>query len=244
MKRTVVILMIAGLLVATAAGVAIAYNVGNNNNDAALPPEDTSLDDVYIEGGLDPDLSDVHIVLPGEGQNNNDATIAEYFSITGTIESVEEINSTVHMTITDENGGPAVLVISQDTVFPFDQDYMIGDTVTAWYVTNAPMIAIWPPQYNAAVLAVNAPEGSNIKVDRFTTWADHEGNYMISQDAMFAFTTDENTKITLANGDDFTNGDIEGRRIIVIYDTSTRSIPEMATANELIVLYEDIMPLV
>ena len=66
---------------------------------------------------------------------------------------------------------------------------------------------------------------------------------MISEDGMFAFKTDENTEIVLANGDDFSGGDIEGRRIAVIYDISTRSIPEMATASKLIVLFEDIMPL-
>jgi len=88
-------------------------------------------------------------------------------------------------------------------------------------------------------------EGINIKMDRFYRWDAHsDENYMIAENELFAFRTDENTVIILEDGEDFSDGDLEGRNIIVIYNVSTRSIPEMTTAKILIVLFEGIMPLI
>ena len=248
MKKTVVMLIVAGVLVVAAAGVAIAYNIGNGEGEQEVPNDNVAAideeDNDEMIGQEETDVGDVSGILPGDDQDSNAiADIADFLSITGKVESIVEENGVTRVTIEDTDGNQAVLVINEETVFPFEKEFAVGGTITGWYRTNAPMILIWPPQYNIAVLAADAPEGSNIKVDRFTTWADREGGYMISQDKMFAFITDDETKIVLANGEDFTNGDIEGRSIIVIYDISTRSIPEMATANKLIVLYEDIVPL-
>ena len=54
---------------------------------------------------------------------------------------------------------------------------------------------------------------------------------------------DENTEVILEDGIEFIGDDFDGRRIVVIYGISTRSIPEMAVASKLIVLYESITPL-
>ena len=255
MKKTVVVLIVAGVLAAVAAGIAIAYSIGGGNDEPEVSDDtvaviddeagDEALNEEEPDTGLDDADADAEADVPEEnqenGENNEIADIAEFFSITGEVESVEEDDGMIRVTIEDTDGNPAVLVLNEDVVFPFDEEFDVGDTITGWYKTNAPMIMIWPPQYNIAVLAAGAPEGSNIKVDRFTEWTDHEGNYMLSQDKMFAFTTDDETEIVLANGDDFINGDLEGRKIIVIYGISTRSIPEMATASKLIVLFEDVV---
>jgi len=253
MKKTTMILLVAGLLVGALAGIAFAFggtdeadvtsDEGVMNGDASEAPEnDVNEADAY-ETGAPGDADQVFIDdwdVPGNGDN---AMIAHYFSIAGTVVSIEEIYNTIRLYIEDDYDNPAVLVLTENTVYPFSDEPAVGDTVTGWYVTDAPMIAIWPAEYNIAVLVAGAPEGSNLRVDRFNTWADGEEGYMLSQDGMFAFRTDENTQVVLANGDDFTGGDIEGRRIVVIYDISTRSIPEFATASKLIVLYEDAVTL-
>jgi len=248
MKKTTMILLVAGLLVGAVAGIAFAFggaddadvtgDEGMINGDTNETPENDAneADAAGDENQVFIDECDV----PDCGDN---AMIAHYFSITGSVVSVEEINNTIRVTIEDEHGNPAVLVLNENTVYPFTDEINVGDAVTGWYLTEAPMIAIWPAEYNIAVLVAGAPEGGNLKVDRFNTWADSEEGYMLSQDGTFAFRTDENTQVILANGDDFTGGDIEGRRIVVIYDISTRSIPEMATASKLIVLYEDAVTL-
>jgi len=169
-----------------------------------------------------------------------------YLNISGTIVSIEEIEGEeglLRVNIEDIDGNPAALIVNDNTVFPFEDELSVGDSVTAFYTANAPMILIWPPQYNCAVLVAGMPDDLNIKVDRFFTQEEMPEGFMLDKGGTFAFRVDENTEIILANGDDFSDGDIEGRRLVVIYGVSTRSIPEQATAIKVIVLYEDAVAL-
>jgi len=241
MKKTILLLLAVGLLtISTVAcgGTGVVADAGG----AAAQPEDNGviedLDEAPDENG------DINIILPGEGEEGNmDRNIAEYFSVSGTIDSIDEVNGFTHVKIEDTDGNPSILVLSEDTVYLFSEELIVGETVTGWYLTNAPMIAIWPTQYTIAVLAAGTPDGVNIRVDRFFAWEDHTEGFLLSQDGMFAFQTDDNTEIVLADGQDFSDGEIEGRRIAVIYGISTRSIPEQATADKLVVLFESIVPL-
>ena len=162
-----------------------------------------------------------------------------YLSITGTVVSYEDLKSGLSIKIDDEYGNPAYLILSDKTVYPFETTAAVGDVVTGFYQANAPMIAIWPPQYNISVLVVGAPEDKRVVVDRFYEWEDHSEGYYIAQSGAFAFRISEDTEIILENGDDYIDGDLAGKRIVVIFDVSTRSIPELATARTLIVLCED-----
>jgi len=255
MNKRTLLLIAAGLLVGSLAGFGLAFAFGtvNGTHDADIPDNNdaNNNDDLILEDDVDPadDIDVDQDAIADAGRNDTDSDhdfiglIPEYFSISGVVISIDVIDNKIRLTIEDEHGNPAVLVLSENTVFPFVEELAVGDEVTGWYVTNAPMIAIWPAEYNIAVLVAGAPEGSRIKVDRFNVWADSTEGLMISQDKMFAFRIGEDTQVILANGDDFTGGDIGNRRIVVIYDVSTRSIPEITTARKLIVLYEDIMPL-
>ena len=193
-----------------------------------------------IEGDGSDIIFDGDIILPGEGEEfTPDAAFPAYFSSRGVIESIELVSGLTHVTIEDIDGNPAVLVISEDTVFPFSDSLAVGDAVIGWYPSDGIMPMIWPPQYNISVLSAGVPEGVNIRVDRFRKWEDNPDMLMISQDDMFAFNVDENTVIILEDGQDFSDFDFElNRRMVVIYGISTRSIPEMATADKLIVLFE------
>jgi len=243
MKKTVLLLLVVGLLAVSTvacAGSNLAAGAGapaapevpdvNNENDE-LNPNDGS--------DIEFDLGDIEL-----GQAPYvDTSIPYYLPVTGIVTFMEEVNGLVRIEIEDADGNPAVLVLGEDTVFPFLADFTIGDTVTGWYPANSPMIMIWPAEYSVKVLAA-APGGMNIQVNRFHAWEDNTEGYWLSQNEDFAFRTDENTEIVLEDGTDFSDGDLEGRRIVVIYGASTRSIPEMATAEKLIVLFEDIMPLI
>jgi len=235
MKKALLILLVVGLLAGAIAGIAIALggayetkmeeNAPNSQDiDSQEDEEEPYVDETTIE---EPEIP----MIPG------------YNSVKGEIKSIEENDGIIRVTIEDENDNPAVLVLNENTVYPFAEELNVGDVVTGWYKTDAPMIMIWPAEYNIAVLVAGAPEDSNIKVDRFSAWEDSTEDMLISQDGMFAFRTDENTEIALANGDEYTDGNLEGRRIVVIYDISTRGIPETTTALRLIVLYEDAVTL-
>ena len=187
--------------------------------------------------------------MAAAAEDENGTTNSSYYlSITGTVVSMEEVtgaNDDTYTTVNieDENGNPVKLNVNEETVYPFEKELSVGDTVTGFYQANAPMPLIWPAQYKIAVLAAGVPEGSNLKVDRFNDWADHADDYMLAQGGAFAFKMNDDTEITLADGKDFTNGEIDGRRLVIIYSASTRSIPELTTAEKVIVLFEDIMPL-
>jgi len=140
----------------------------------------------------------------------------------------------------------AYIVVLNTTFFPFYTEFSVGDTVTAWYNTDAPLIMIFPPRYNAEILAVNAPEEFRVTADRFTTWEDGQ---WLSQDGMFAFSIGEDTEVFLTYGslgfselfeadEFFIEADIDGQRVIVIYGMSTRSIPEMAVATKIIIMVD------
>ena len=172
-----------------------------------------------------------------------------YLSVSGTVVSAQEFdegnpdyNGWIRVEIEDADGNPAALTITDRTYFPFESGIAVGDVVTGYFLADAPVPAIWPPQYTAAVLVNGMPEGLNIKADRFFAWEDGSEGMLLSRDNMFAFTVNEDTEIIVANGDEY-DGEIEGRRLVVIYGASTRSIPEQATAIKVIALYEDAVPL-
>jgi len=245
MKKLVLILLAVSLLFVSVAGCA-GSNVTPGAGTAVPEPEPTPAPEPDIEDIDDWSAigdEDVDIVLPGEGEDPDFDKIAEYLSISGIVVSVEKVDNLTRIEIEDMDGNPAFLVINEETVFPFGTDFAVGDEVSGWYLSKAPMIMIWPAEYTVDVLVSRMGDDRNIKVDRFFAADISADRYFISQDEMFMFNMDENTEIILADGQDFSDGDIEGRRIAVIYGASTRSIPEQATAEKLIVLFEGIMPL-
>jgi len=178
--------------------------------------------------------------VAGAADNGYDApqNLPYYLYVTGTVISSDETEDGFRIQIEDENGNPSTLVTSWKTVFPFDSEVKEGGTVTGYYLANAPMITIWPAQYTIAVLAIGAPTDLCLCVDRFYAMEDREG-WMLNMGGNLAFQIGESTEVVLANGDDFKDGHIEGRRMIVIYGPSTRSYPALTMAIKVIVLYED-----
>jgi len=247
MRRVILLLLAVGLIFVFAAACGGTDIYGGVVPAAGSPGDDISdadvLEDGLDEGGRENEGSGFDCedgdALPGEGDDwDMSQEIPDFYSITGTVESVEDADGFAKVIIEDTYGNPAVLALTDDTIFLFDTDFDAGDVVTGWYRTNAPMIMIWPPQYTIKVFAAGAPDGVNIKVDRFNIWESNTDGYLLSKDGLFAFRTDENTVVSSECGDNFSSSDIDGKRIVVIYGVSTRSIPEMATADRLIVLDE------
>jgi len=248
MKKSLLLLLTIGLLsmsVVACGGTGIggyftpaAGGPDDNDEIADLPQDD-------IDGDGSDFICDADIVLPGEGEKSNQELMRpEYLSITGTVKSIDVINRlTTQIHIEDSEGNPVVFSIAGNTVILFAETFEVGDVVTGWFLSDMPMILLYPPQYTVAALAVNTPEDFVVRVDRFFEWEDNTEGYLISQDRMFAFRTDENTEIVMTTGDVLTRDEIAGFRLIVLYNISTRSIPEMTTAYKVIRLFESIVPL-
>jgi hypothetical protein len=192
------------------------------------------------------DTEDVDFELP---------IIPYFMAVTGEIVSFDtmsnfgwqlEVRLDVFENLEDEDYEPIIYFnLTDDTYYLFAEMFDIGDRVTGWYLAQAPMIMIYPPQYTIAILAINAPEDVVIRVDRFYSYGEFELEQMISQDETLVFTIDEDTVLVLEDGtefEDYYRDEIgfEGRKMIVIYGVSTRSIPEFAVASKIIVLFESI----
>jgi len=139
-------------------------------------------------------------------------------------------------------GGKANFIVDEYTHMLTDQELKVGAEVTGWFLNNMPMILIYPPQYQAMIMAVDVPDGQFIKVARFNN--DESGN-LLSDDNTLIIKSGENTEIVLNDGTPApADLDLNGLRLAVFYDVSTRSDPAITTPKRIIVLaLADAVPL-
>lgn len=110
---------------------------------------------------------------------------------------------------------------------------MVGLSFIGFYDARLPVPMIYPPQYTAVAIAVDLPAGQSVKVDRF----DED---LISFDNTLKLNIADTTEIVFEDGMEFP-GDLEilvNRKLIVVYDISTRSIPAQTTPLKVVILYE------
>jgi len=195
-----------------------------------------------VDGAPDVNPDDLNTPNPYEGTQYGADGMPAFISVTGTVVNIEIVDGFRHVEIEDADGNTAFLILNEETVFPFSENIVPGDTITGWYCAQSMIPMIYPPQYPILVLSSRMGDDNNIKADRFHIWHEVDMGQFISSDEMFVFMTDENTEIVLQDGQDFSDGDLNNRRIVVIYGPSTRSLPEIATAEKLIVLFEAITP--
>lgn len=134
-----------------------------------------------------------------------------------------------HLIAENEAGNIAHIVISNDTFVLDNAEINIGATVTGFYNANAPMIMIYPPQYSAEVLVVHN-EDFNVKVDIF----DQD---LVSSDNTLKLNITSTTEIVAQDGNIFKN-ELAKEKLIVIYSSSTKSIPAQTSPQKIIVLSE------
>jgi hypothetical protein len=80
-----------------------------------------------------------------------------YKGFTGIVKEIREregIEGSKLVSVENKEGAPANIVISNDTYILEDAEIAVGDTITAYYDANRPMIMIYPPQYSAEVVVV------------------------------------------------------------------------------------------
>lgn len=128
-----------------------------------------------------------------------------------------------------ENGYETLInfVVSPATYFVDHVMVTIGDMATGFYDANAPTPMIFPPQFNAIVMARDS-QYRNVKVDYFNS-------QLVSSDNTLKLNISPYTRIVLENGQAFT-GNPANRNLIVVYGPTTRSIPAQTTPYEIIVM--------
>ncbi|QGQ44111.1 hypothetical protein [Metabacillus sediminilitoris] len=131
--------------------------------------------------------------------------------------------------ISVENGMGALVnfVVSPTTYFVDHVMVAVGDRITGYYDGNAPVPLIYPPQYQALVMAKDNTY-QNVKVDYFNSQLE-------SSDGRLRINISPYTQIVLTNGQSFSKTPAN-RDLIVIYGPATKSIPAQTTPYRIIVL--------
>jgi len=139
----------------------------------------------------------------------------------------ENLGCTKFMSVENREGSIVNFVVAPSTYFVDHVTMSVGDIVTGFYDANVPTPLIFPPQFQAIVMA-RASRNQNVKVDRFN-------RQLVSSDGTLALNISPSTQKVLEN-DQFFTGNLENRNLIVIYGASTRSIPAQTTPYRIIVM--------
>ncbi|MEG0775685.1 hypothetical protein [Clostridium sp.] len=128
-----------------------------------------------------------------------------------------------------EDGNLVNFIVAPNTYFVNHTIVSVGDSVTGYYDANVPVILIYPPQYRALIM-VKHTQGENVKIDYFD-------NNLVSNDNTLKLNLNPSTQLFLLNDQPF-NRNPANRNLIVIYGSSTKSIPAQTTPYKIIVLCE------
>lgn len=159
----------------------------------------------------------------------------QYGSVTGTVVEMTPAANTgrgnkgclMFVNVEDEDGNLTVFLVAPST---YVLDYVriaIGMKATFWYDTSAPMPLIFPPQYNAVVVAEEVA-GRSVDVGYYN-------NALVNDSQTLKLNMDASTEVITVNNQNFI-GSPAGNNLVVVYDFSTRSIPAQTTPMKVVVL--------
>jgi hypothetical protein len=131
------------------------------------------------------------------------------------------------MTVVNSEGSIVNFIVTPDTYFVDHVTLRVGNQVIGFYDANAPVPLIYPPQYEALVMA-RVIRGRNVEVAFFDS-------RLVSSDGRLKLNIGPSTRILLENDQAF-NRNPANRNLVVTFGPTTRSIPAQTTPYEIIVL--------
>ena len=131
------------------------------------------------------------------------------------------------MSVQSTDGSTVNFVITPTTYFVDHVMINLGDPVIGFYNANVPVPLIYPPQYQAVVMA-RITQNQNIKVDFFNS-------QLVSSDGTLRLNIGPFTQKIQENGQAFT-ANLANRNLAVVYGTVTMSIPAQTVPFRIIVL--------
>lgn len=160
---------------------------------------------------------------------------SSFGSVTGTI--VEMVPARVgnrradgcmiFVTIEDMDGNTVNFMLMPSTFVVDWETLSVGMKCTFWYRADAPMPLIYPPQYTA-VVAAQEKNGRMIDVGYYNT-------SMVNESQTLQLNLDGTVDIRTTNNQYF-QGNPANHNLVVVYDSSTRSIPAQTTPKQVVVL--------
>lgn len=129
--------------------------------------------------------------------------------------------------IEDTDGNTVNFFINPDTYVVDFTTLSVGMMATFWYRNDAPMPLIYPPQYTAVVVA---EERSDRNVD-----VSYYNNSLINEEQTLQLNLDGTVDVRTVNNQYF-QASPANHNLVVIYSSSTRSIPAQTTPSTVVVL--------
>lgn len=175
-----------------------------------------------------------------EKQENKDDTLEEeiimeaqkYRQIKGTVTAITSEETKQSFRIKEAND-EFDIIITPETVVVDNQGKAIkleeGQYFTAFIDITKPMILIYPALYAPDVIVIETEEMGMFKQGKFN-------KEYISEELQFQLTISEETEIVNLAGENVTADAIVDEDVLVFYSRSTRSIPEQAPINKVIIL--------
>lgn len=163
-------------------------------------------------------------IVPDEDNNSY------YGSFTGIVTkmtSIKDSKDKTQITLKNNDGIEALFTISKDTYLVNNEEIVVGSVVTTYYDAKVFRIMIYPAQYEAEVIDVMETE-HKIKVDYFD-------NKLTSADNTLKLVIGKNTELIYKDGSKY-NGNPIKSNLVVIYDTTSKSIPAQTEPIKVIVL--------
>ena len=160
--------------------------------------------------------------------------MSRFTPIEGTVTSVTPVQTgettynpcSLFLTLRGRDQQEFNAIVTPNTYVLDQTPILQGDTIIVFYDNMAPMILIYPPQYQAIAI-VHAIPGQFAVMDYFN-------QNLVNSDNTLRLNLSGNTVLRLANGQYYLG--IPGNQyLLVLYTNTTRSIPAQTTPDEVTV---------
>ena len=155
---------------------------------------------------------------------------SQYARFIGTIESMQyswpDMLDFFEVTLVDEAGQTVVFSVTESTYIPENTKFSVGDRMVGVYDLNVPIIMIYPPRYQALVLA-SADGIQSVKVERFD-------ENLLSADGELQLLPGD-YPVFFRNGVAY-EGELNGCLLAVFHSVVMPSFPAQTTPDYVVVL--------
>ena len=133
----------------------------------------------------------------------------------------------IFVTLEDMDENTVNFVVTPTTVIVDFETLSVGMNCTFWYAADAPVPLIYPPQYNAVAAAQNR-NGQFVDVGYYNM-------SLVNESQTLQLNMDASVEIRTTNNQYF-QGSPANHNLVVVYSSSTRSIPAQTTPIKVYVL--------
>lgn len=137
----------------------------------------------------------------------------------------------IMVSVEDENQEITNFIITPTSYVLDFVTLKVGMMCTFWYRLDAPAPLIYPPQFNAVVVAL-MQDNRSVEVSRFD-------NMLVNETRTLQLNLGNADNVFTTNNQLF-QGSPANRELVVIYDRTTRSIPAQTTPMKVIVLCQNL----